>query len=195
MEMELVYKERNELKAKIEAQGIGAPTRWIELATSAMAGNKAAKAECAELLGREVKTMLDLYNIQSAAFDVATPGERRRSESSALRALNTGHSAKNDANAYLANRLGSIRREKGMTQKELAKNWKMARIFCSMPGRKPRLRWRKPLKSPWRNWLMGRALDLVGQRFGRLLVLERVGASIPGVELPEIFLQKNIYSY
>ena len=121
MEMELVYKERNELKAKIEAQGIGAPTRWIELATSAMAGNKAAKAECAELLGREVKTMLDLYNIQSAAFDVATPGERRRSESSAIRALNTGHSAKNDANAYLANRLGSIRREKGMTQKELAK--------------------------------------------------------------------------
>ena len=121
MEMELVYKERNELKAKIEAQGIGAPTRWIELATSAMAGNKAAKAECAELLGREVKTMLDLYNIQSAAFDVATPGERRRSESSAIRALNTGHSAKNDANAYLANRLGSIRREKGMTQKGLAK--------------------------------------------------------------------------
>lgn len=42
---------------------------------------------------------------------------------------------------------------------------------------------------------MGRALDLVGQRFGRLLVLERVGASIPGVELPEILLQKNIYSY
>lgn len=42
---------------------------------------------------------------------------------------------------------------------------------------------------------MGRALDLVGQRFGRLLVLERVGASIPGVQLPEIFLQKNIYFY
>lgn len=38
---------------------------------------------------------------------------------------------------------------------------------------------------------MGRALDLVGQRFGRLL--ERLGASIPGVQLPEIFLQKNIY--
>ena len=42
---------------------------------------------------------------------------------------------------------------------------------------------------------MGRAVDLIGQRFGRLLVLERVGASIPGVELPEIFLRKNIYSY
>lgn len=42
---------------------------------------------------------------------------------------------------------------------------------------------------------MGRALDLVGHRFGRLLVLERVGASIPGVHLSEIFLQKNIYSY
>lgn len=40
---------------------------------------------------------------------------------------------------------------------------------------------------------MGRAIDLIGQRFGRLL--ERVGASIPGVELPEIFLQKIIYSY
>ena len=40
---------------------------------------------------------------------------------------------------------------------------------------------------------MGRAIDLVGQRFGRLL--ERLGASIPGVQLPEIFLQKNIYSY
>ena len=38
---------------------------------------------------------------------------------------------------------------------------------------------------------MGRALDLVGQRFGRLLVLERVGASIPGVELPEIFYRKT----
>lgn len=42
---------------------------------------------------------------------------------------------------------------------------------------------------------MGRALDLIGQCFWRLLVLERVGASIPGDELPEIFLQKNIYSY
>ena len=42
---------------------------------------------------------------------------------------------------------------------------------------------------------MPKALDLIGQRFGRLLVLERVGASIPGVELPEIFLQKNIYFY
>lgn len=42
---------------------------------------------------------------------------------------------------------------------------------------------------------MGRALDLIGQRFWRLLVLERVGASIPGDELPEIFSQKNIYSY
>lgn len=40
---------------------------------------------------------------------------------------------------------------------------------------------------------MPKALDLIGQRFGRLLVLERVGASIPGVQLPEIFLQKNIY--
>lgn len=40
---------------------------------------------------------------------------------------------------------------------------------------------------------MGRALDLDGQRFGRLLVLERLGASIPGVQLPEFFLQKNIY--
>lgn len=42
---------------------------------------------------------------------------------------------------------------------------------------------------------MGRALDLIGQRFGRLLVLEKVWDSIPGVELPEIFLQKIIYSY
>lgn len=37
---------------------------------------------------------------------------------------------------------------------------------------------------------MGRALDLDGQRFGRLLVLERAGASIPGVELPEFFYRK-----
>ena len=37
---------------------------------------------------------------------------------------------------------------------------------------------------------MGRALDLIGQRFWRLLVLERVGASIPGDELPEIFYRK-----
>lgn len=42
---------------------------------------------------------------------------------------------------------------------------------------------------------MGRTLDLVGQRFGRLLVLERVGASIPGDELPEFFLQKITSSY
>lgn len=42
---------------------------------------------------------------------------------------------------------------------------------------------------------MPKALDLIGQRFGRLLVLERLGASIPGVHLPEIFLQKIIYSY
>ena len=37
---------------------------------------------------------------------------------------------------------------------------------------------------------MGRAIDLVGQRFGRLLVLERVWDSIPGVQLPEIFYRK-----
>lgn len=118
--MEQVKNEREALQAKIKEQGAGAASRWMANAESASVGNKKAKAECERLLGHEVKTMLDLYNIQAAAFAVASVGEKNRSYAEAVAALKDGHDVKNDADAYLANRLGKIRREKGMTQKELA---------------------------------------------------------------------------
>lgn len=117
---------REELMTKIKAEGVGAAHRWFEIAGSATAGNKAAKAECARLLGREVETMADYWEISSAAYALMTPGERTLSYAESAQALNAGKSIAGDADEYLANKLGQIRRERGMTQQQLAAKARVA---------------------------------------------------------------------
>ena len=111
---------REELIKKIKAEGIGAGKKWMTIAGSATAGNQAAKAECARLLGRDVENMGDYWQIMSAAREVMTPGEMNMIAGEAQQALNAGKSAVNDADAYLANRLGTLRRERGLTQQQLS---------------------------------------------------------------------------
>lgn len=112
---------REELMAKIKAEGIGAGEKWMTIAGSAMAGNKAAKAECARLLGRDVENMGDYWQIMSAARETMTDGEMAMVAGEAQQALTAGKNAINDADEYLANRLGTLRREHGLTQQELSR--------------------------------------------------------------------------
>lgn len=111
---------REELMSKIRAEGIGSGKKWMTMAGSAMAGNKTAQAECARLLGRDVESIGDYWQIMSAASEIMTPGEMSMVAGEAAQALAAGKSAANDADAYLANRLGALRRERGMTQQQLA---------------------------------------------------------------------------
>lgn len=111
---------RKELMKKIKAEGIGAGMKWMTVAGSAMAGNKAAKAECAKLLGRDVENMGDYWQIMSAARETMTDGEMAKMAGDAQQALAAGKTAAGDADAYLANRLGQLRRERGLTQQQLA---------------------------------------------------------------------------
>lgn len=111
---------REELIEIIKADGVGAGKKWMTVAGSATAGNKAAKAECARLLGREVETMGDYWQIMSAAREVMTPGEMAQVAGEAQQELNAGKSAADDADAYLANHLGALRRERGLTQQQLS---------------------------------------------------------------------------
>lgn len=120
LDYDKVTEERKALREKIEEQGAGAPTRWMTMAESASVGNKAAKSECVRLLGHPITSMLDLFNIQRAAFDAATVAEQNRSAADAAIKLNARHNVRNDANEYLANRLWRLRKEKRLTQKELA---------------------------------------------------------------------------
>lgn len=112
--------ERKAIADKIAEQGAGAAVRWNQLATSAMAGNAAAKAACAELLGHPVKNMLDLFNIQYASGDCMTRGEDEAMYTQGMRDLMAGHDVADDAAPYLANRLAVYRKSAGLTQKELA---------------------------------------------------------------------------
>lgn len=118
------YKEslalRAEIKEKILAEGQGAPEKWVVTVTSAMSGNQKAKAACEELIGRPIESMLDLWNIQSAAYDAASKGEQALLNAQAEQNAKAMHDTTNDANAYLANRLASLRKAAGLTQKELA---------------------------------------------------------------------------
>lgn len=111
---------REELMEKIKAEGIGAGKKWMTIAGSAMAGNQAAKEECARLLNRDVESMGDYWQIMSAARENMTLGEMAMAAGEAQQTLNAGKSAANEADAYLANRLGALRRERGLTQQQLS---------------------------------------------------------------------------
>lgn len=111
---------REELKAKIKDDGVGAGKKWMVIAGSATAGNQAAKAECARLLGRDAENLGDYWQIMSAARELMTPGEMNQFACETQQALNAGKNPINDADEYLANRLGTLRRERGLTQQQLS---------------------------------------------------------------------------
>lgn len=118
-EREAIDAERKALQARIAEEGAGAGVKWSQIATSAMADNAAAKAACADLLGHPA-TMLDLYNIMYSAHDCMTYGESVTVYAKSTRDLNAGHCVTGDAAPYLANRLSTLRKAAGLTQKELA---------------------------------------------------------------------------
>ena len=118
----------NSLAEKIKAEGAGAGKKWMDIATAAMQNNEKAWALCEELIGRPFKSMNDYMAIQSAAYDCMTQGERVASYNEAERALNAMAAAGGPAPAslavnidgYIANKLANMRKQTGMTQKELA---------------------------------------------------------------------------
>ena len=107
-------------EAVIRSHGAGAAKRFEALATSASAGNASAKKELERLTGKEITSMLDIWEIISAATSLMTKGEIWHMEANAQTALHSGRDAKGDADAYLANRLGSLRKAAGMTQAQLS---------------------------------------------------------------------------
>lgn len=109
-----------EFEAIIKSQGLNAPKRIITLATSASAGNAAAKTEIEGIFKFQIKNMLDYWQIIQAASNLMSRIEIKNMESETLQALNAGHSAMHDADAYLANKLGNVRRSAGMTQSQLS---------------------------------------------------------------------------
>ena len=110
-----------ELINKIKAEGIGAGRKWMEIGSSAMAGNKEARAECARLLGRDVENLGDIWTIMSASREAMTDGEMAMVSAEAEQAAAAGKSPLHDADGYLANRLGRMRRERGLTQQQLSR--------------------------------------------------------------------------
>ncbi len=113
--------EQKRIEALIVAEGSGAATRWMSLATAAMGGNAAARDEVARLIGCPVTALSQLWMVQGAALNVMTPAERTLDYRHTLQVLQAGAVAANkEANSFLANRLGAMRRENGLTQTELA---------------------------------------------------------------------------
>lgn len=105
---------------KIKAMGAGAGTRWIAISAAAMAGDADAKAACSELLGKDIENMADLYAVQSAAHDAMSAQEQHEDYCRAMQDLHALRDVSRDAKPYLGNKLSSLRRSKGMTQKDLS---------------------------------------------------------------------------
>ena len=104
----------------IKNEGTGAAIKWMEITTAAMAGNQDAIAYCAELLEEEQPKMADYWNIMSAARKLMNSRDIAQLEGETSQKLNAGADPKHDADKYLANKLGLLRRKAGMTQQELA---------------------------------------------------------------------------
>lgn len=112
--------ERERLAAVIASDGVGAGTKWAAIAMSAMSGNEDAMKEIERLIGRKPTKLTDVQVVMSAADDAQTKGERAASYDQAEQMLRAKSSAHNMANEYLSNRLGTLRRQSGMTQEALA---------------------------------------------------------------------------
>ncbi len=111
--------EQKRIEALIAAEGAGAAARWMSLATAAMGGNTEARDEISRLLGYQVSNLGQLWMVQGAAISVMTPVERTLDYNRAQQMVSKA-SLDREANEYLANRLGQMRREKGWTQAQLA---------------------------------------------------------------------------
>lgn len=111
---------REEITSKIKSMGTGAGARWVTIATSAMAGSAEANAACADLIGRPIENQRDLFEIQSAAYDCMTYGERQADFARASEDLKYLRNVSGDASPYLNNRLAQLRKAAGMTQNQLA---------------------------------------------------------------------------
>lgn len=113
--------QRKTITEKIKEYGKGAPERWMTLAASAMAGNAAAKTKIESTFKLEVKSMLDLYNVMSAASELMSRDELATVAAESEQKLNAGVNPEGEADEYLANRLQQYRETAGMTQEQLAR--------------------------------------------------------------------------
>lgn len=118
---DIMQQEVARLAELIRQDGPGAGMRWTQISGGAMAGDEAAKTECAQLLGRRIGSQLDLFNIMRAAMEAATHGERHEIADSAAQSVNVMADPARQARDYLANRLGSLRRERGLSQSQMAR--------------------------------------------------------------------------
>ena len=110
----------NDLENKVREMGAGAPMRMVTIATSAMAENEDAKNEIERVIGRPVDSWLDYWNVMTACTNLMSKGEINALETDAIVALKGQRNSATDADAYLANRLGSLRRNAGLTQQQLS---------------------------------------------------------------------------
>lgn len=122
MNYEAHIEEVARLQSLIASQGDGAGKRWMAIATAASAGNSDAQQEVAGLIGRDPETALDYYAVVTAAYDCMSTSEQHADYARATQALNGQAGPSKEAEKYLANRLGSLRRAAGMTQQQLSES-------------------------------------------------------------------------
>ena len=120
MTPEEAKKDQYRVACKIKALGIGAGSKWCDIATAAMAGHQESIKAVEVMLDREAKTLLDLNIVQAAAYDVMTRGERETAYAEATRALKNMTPSGPLGPKYLDNKLSDLRRVKGLTQAQLA---------------------------------------------------------------------------
>ena len=108
------------LEEKIRLMGAGAPARLVAVATSASVGNATAKLQIENLIGRPVASQLDYWDVMTACTNLMTKNELNHMELDATMSLKAQRDPIHDADAYLANRLGELRRNAGLTQQQLS---------------------------------------------------------------------------
>ena len=119
---------REEILTRINGEGAGAGNKWMHIASAAMAGDATCKELCAQLIGEPVTNLGQLFNVQCAARDAMTSGELGSMADMAREELNAGKIAK--ADEYVQNKLASIRKQRGLTQKELAAKAGIPLLMC-----------------------------------------------------------------
>ena len=127
-EIKTMAMTREEILTKIKDEGAGAGNKWTHIAAAAMAGDATCKALCAQLIGEPISNLGQLWLITLAASDTMENGELGEMANEARTELNAGKIAK--ADEYVQNKLASIRKERGLTQKELAAKAGIPLLMC-----------------------------------------------------------------
>lgn len=108
-----------ELAARIADEGIGGGKRWANIAAAASVGDVACIEEIKALMGDYYSgTQFDYFMVGEAAYAVMSDVEIQTDIDQSIQNTNAGVIP--NADEYLANKLRGLRKNSGLTQKEVA---------------------------------------------------------------------------